>query len=357
MTSEDINADGTVAGTAPRKTFAQAAWQIVIADVSMSLDNVLAVAGAARDHPMVLIFGLMLSIGLMGIGGIDDRKAAAAPPLDRLCGAADHPVCGPGNDLRRASEVIRRDALDVDDTARNGGLRTRLGTFPPSRARHLDVRGGRAESCKELMSSSRPHSSLGPDFVTGARAAAAGISRLHRVRRRLRHGSGAEGPVVGEALGLSAFVYAGASQMVGLEIWQKVWTPATILTIMTVTAVVNSRMILLGATLQPWLRTRADAPHRPQSLPHHRSRLAHSAPATTMRAAGMSACCSARASFSGSSGCSRPSAGFFAGASRAGATALRPRSGHADLLRRHAGAAVERGTSPRCPGSWRASSR
>ena len=45
----------------------QAAWQIVIADVSMSLDNVLAVAGAARDHPTVLIIGLILSIALMGI--------------------------------------------------------------------------------------------------------------------------------------------------------------------------------------------------------------------------------------------------------------------------------------------------
>jgi YjbE family integral membrane protein len=63
----DINADGTIAGYARRKTFAQAAWQIVIADVSMSLDNVLAVAGAAREHPMVLIFGLGLSIALMGI--------------------------------------------------------------------------------------------------------------------------------------------------------------------------------------------------------------------------------------------------------------------------------------------------
>jgi YjbE family integral membrane protein len=52
---------------APRKTFAQAAWQIVVADVSMSLDNVLAVAGAAREHPYVLIFGLGLSIALMGI--------------------------------------------------------------------------------------------------------------------------------------------------------------------------------------------------------------------------------------------------------------------------------------------------
>ncbi|NSY18976.1 TerC family protein [Neorhizobium sp. AL 9.2.2] len=51
----------------PRKTFAQAAWQIVIADVSMSLDNVLAVAGAAHEHPEVLIFGLILSIALMGI--------------------------------------------------------------------------------------------------------------------------------------------------------------------------------------------------------------------------------------------------------------------------------------------------
>jgi len=51
----------------PRKTLGQAAWQIVVADVSMSLDNVLAVAGAARDHPWVLVFGLGLSILLMGV--------------------------------------------------------------------------------------------------------------------------------------------------------------------------------------------------------------------------------------------------------------------------------------------------
>lgn len=64
------SAEDTVAeaeATAPRKTFAQAAWQIVLADVSMSLDNVLAVAGAARDHIEALIFGLGLSIVLMGI--------------------------------------------------------------------------------------------------------------------------------------------------------------------------------------------------------------------------------------------------------------------------------------------------
>jgi YjbE family integral membrane protein len=52
----------------PRKTLGEAARQIVIADVSMSLDNVLAVAGAARDHPVALIFGLGLSIVLMGVG-------------------------------------------------------------------------------------------------------------------------------------------------------------------------------------------------------------------------------------------------------------------------------------------------
>jgi YjbE family integral membrane protein len=52
---------------APRKTLAQAAWQIVVADVSMSLDNVLAVAGAAREHPWALVFGLGLSIVLMGV--------------------------------------------------------------------------------------------------------------------------------------------------------------------------------------------------------------------------------------------------------------------------------------------------
>jgi YjbE family integral membrane protein len=56
-----------VAKEAPRKTFAQAAWQIVLADISMSLDNVLAVAGAARDHPAALVFGLGLSIVLMGV--------------------------------------------------------------------------------------------------------------------------------------------------------------------------------------------------------------------------------------------------------------------------------------------------
>src|SRR4249919_632240 len=54
-------------GVKPAKTFASAAWGVAVADVSMSLDNVLAVAGAAREHPYVLVFGLVLSVLLMGI--------------------------------------------------------------------------------------------------------------------------------------------------------------------------------------------------------------------------------------------------------------------------------------------------
>jgi YjbE family integral membrane protein len=54
-------------GIAASKSFAAAAWGVAIADVSMSLDNVLAVAGAAREHPGILIVGLVLSVALMGI--------------------------------------------------------------------------------------------------------------------------------------------------------------------------------------------------------------------------------------------------------------------------------------------------
>lgn len=65
LAGQTINADGKIAGQS-RKTLGQAIWQITLADVSMSLDNVLAVAGAAREHPYILIFGLALSIALMG---------------------------------------------------------------------------------------------------------------------------------------------------------------------------------------------------------------------------------------------------------------------------------------------------
>lgn len=67
LTGEDIDNSGTVGNGAARKTLKQAAIQIVIADVSMSLDNVLAVAGAAREHPNILILGLAVSVALMGV--------------------------------------------------------------------------------------------------------------------------------------------------------------------------------------------------------------------------------------------------------------------------------------------------
>ena len=50
-----------------RKSFGAALLQIMIADITMSLDNVLAVAGAAHEHPWIMVFGLVLSIGLMGV--------------------------------------------------------------------------------------------------------------------------------------------------------------------------------------------------------------------------------------------------------------------------------------------------
>jgi YjbE family integral membrane protein len=71
------DAAGAHAESVPDKTFGQAIFQIIIADLSMSLDNVLAVAGVAREHPMVLVFGLVLSIALM---------AFAATLIARLLG-------------------------------------------------------------------------------------------------------------------------------------------------------------------------------------------------------------------------------------------------------------------------------
>lgn len=66
-TSKTSQSDApTPSGTA--KSTRQAIVQIVIADISMSLDNVLAVAGIAREHPFILVFGLALSVGLMAFG-------------------------------------------------------------------------------------------------------------------------------------------------------------------------------------------------------------------------------------------------------------------------------------------------
>jgi YjbE family integral membrane protein len=64
--SEEIVGDEH-SGLKPARSFAAAAWAVAVADVSMSLDNVLAVAGAAREHPGILVVGLLLSVALMGL--------------------------------------------------------------------------------------------------------------------------------------------------------------------------------------------------------------------------------------------------------------------------------------------------
>lgn len=73
--ARDGDGDGERTQAAAHRRFAGAAWAVVVADVSMSLDNVLAVAGVARAHPVVLVFGLVLSVALTG---------AAAEMLARL---------------------------------------------------------------------------------------------------------------------------------------------------------------------------------------------------------------------------------------------------------------------------------
>ncbi|GAA0601495.1 hypothetical protein GCM10009416_44180 [Craurococcus roseus] len=64
---EAHGAEGAEGAGMRRKTLPQAVTQILVADISMSLDNVLAVAGAAKDHLWVLVFGLAISVVLMGV--------------------------------------------------------------------------------------------------------------------------------------------------------------------------------------------------------------------------------------------------------------------------------------------------
>ena len=70
-----------VEGPPASKTFLRAAVQITIADLSMSLDNVLAVAAAARDHPSVLFVGLVLSVAFMGVAASFVAKLIHRFPL------------------------------------------------------------------------------------------------------------------------------------------------------------------------------------------------------------------------------------------------------------------------------------
>jgi len=68
---QDLRSRGKKSDSRPSgkpRSISRAVFQIALADLSMSLDNVLAVAGVARDHPSILVFGLVLSIVLMGVG-------------------------------------------------------------------------------------------------------------------------------------------------------------------------------------------------------------------------------------------------------------------------------------------------
>ena len=65
-TARELQASAGHPEIAPPQSLGGAIWRIVVADISMSLDNVLGVAGAARGHPVLLALGLVISIGLMG---------------------------------------------------------------------------------------------------------------------------------------------------------------------------------------------------------------------------------------------------------------------------------------------------
>ena len=96
----------------PERRLARPIWQITIADVSMSLDNVLAVAGAAREHPIILIFGLGISIALMGFAASFIARLLEKHRWIAYVGLRDHPLCGIRHVLsRRTGGVAGRQCL------------------------------------------------------------------------------------------------------------------------------------------------------------------------------------------------------------------------------------------------------
>ena len=111
-----------------------------------------------------------------------------------------------------------------------------------------------AEECPKLMSAPTPPYFSAAGLRHGFRASTPAFPGYIIFAMAFGTAAAQKGLSLSETMGLSAFIYAGSSQMVGLEVWQEVWSLSTILTIMTVTAVVNARMILLGVTLHPWIR-------------------------------------------------------------------------------------------------------
>ena len=108
------------------------------------------------------------------------------------------------------------------------------GDPPPSQARHVSPL-----SVGGCLHGARLVAPLLPGVVAFASAFGAAAAQ--------------KGLTLAQALSMSAFVYAGASQMVALELWREAWSISTLLGVMAVTATVNARMILMGASIQPWL--------------------------------------------------------------------------------------------------------
>ena len=95
-------------GIRPAKSFAAAAWAVAIADVSMSLDNVLAVAGAARDHPGIMIVGLIFAVALMGLAANVIAKYIERYRWIAYVGLRRHPLRRGQDDLGRLDRPAGR---------------------------------------------------------------------------------------------------------------------------------------------------------------------------------------------------------------------------------------------------------
>jgi predicted branched-subunit amino acid permease len=107
-------------------------------------------------------------------------------------------------------------------------------------------------ACNPVTSSTRPTFTLA-GCLLGARYTLPLIPGMVVFASAFGAAAVQKGLSLAEAVSLSGFVFAGAAQMVSLELWRDVWTPSAILAIMTLTAVINARMILMGAAIQPWL--------------------------------------------------------------------------------------------------------
>ena len=100
---------------------------------------------------------------------------------------------------------------------------------------------------------------IGPTFtlagcLTGARLIAPSLPGLIAFAFAFGAGSVQKGLTLWESVTMSLILCAGAAQMLSLELWRETWTLGSLLTIAAVTATVNARFILMGASLQPWLK-------------------------------------------------------------------------------------------------------